>query len=312
MSDITIRQPIHWTSAQASNVGMVREVNEDSVLSLPENRLWAVADGMGGYEAGNVASNMIVKALDSMTIKSSSLHEIIDNVEDSLIDANRRILEYADTRLQGRTLGSTVVTLIIKGHAAICLWAGDSRLYRYRDNQLVQLSRDHSHVAELVSAGIISAEEAENHPNSNIITRAIGTNTDICIDIDVFSARPGDKFLLCSDGLYNMLSKDEIASTIAAYTVNEAVAMLIQKTLDNGAKDNVSVILVTAESQAASTVRARTSENNFSALLRKLSSDFYYKRIGYEEYRAQRKVILDRIDEDTNGRDSTETQTDNS
>jgi len=317
MSDITIRQPIHWTSAQASNVGMVREVNEDSVLSLPENRLWAVADGMGGYEAGNVASNMIVKALDSMTIKSSSLHEIIDSVEDSLIDANRRILEYADTRLHGRTLGSTVVSLIIKGHAGICLWAGDSRLYRYRDNQLVQLSRDHSHVAELVSAGIISDEEAENHPNSNIITRAIGTNTDICIDIDVFSVRPGDKFLLCSDGLYNMLSKDEIAGTIAAFAVNEAVARLIQKTLDNGAKDNVSVILVTAETPAASTVRARTSDNNFSALLRNLSSDFYYKRIGYEQYRAQRKVLLDRIDEDlngedTNGRDSTETQTDNS
>ena len=255
MSDITIRQPVRWLSAQDSNIGMVREINEDSILSLPETQLWAVADGMGGYEAGNVASDMIVKTLDSITVKSSSLHEIIDCVEDSLIDVNRRIHEYADNMLDGRTLGSTVVSLIIKGHAGVCLWAGDSRLYRHRDNQLVQLSRDHSQVEELVSQGIISPEEAENHPNSNIITRAIGTNMEVCIDIDVFSARSGDTFLLCSDGLYNMVSKDEIASTIANLPIDEAVAMLIQKTLDNGAKDNVSVILVKGERQASSSVQ---------------------------------------------------------
>lgn len=254
MSDNTISQPVHWFSAQDSNVGMVRKINEDSILSLPETQLWAVADGMGGYEAGNVASNMIVKSLASMTDNSSSLDELINCVEDSLIDANRRILEYADNKLDSRTLGSTVVTLIIKGHAGACLWAGDSRLYRYRDNQLVQLSRDHSQVEELVTAGIISAEEAKNHPNSNVITRAIGTNRDLCIDIDVFSARTGDTFLLCSDGLNNMLSNDEIATTIANFPIKEAVTMLIQKALDNGANDNVSVILVKGETQASSSV----------------------------------------------------------
>ncbi|MCK4675713.1 MAG: serine/threonine-protein phosphatase [Gammaproteobacteria bacterium] len=247
MTDSTIRQPVRWSSAQDSNVGMVREINEDSILSLPEAQLWAVADGMGGYEAGNVASDMIVKTLASITVKPSLLHEIIDCVEDGLIDVNQRLLEYADLMLDGRTLGSTVVTLIIKGHVGVCLWAGDSRLYRYRDKQFKQLSRDHSQVEELLSQGIISAEEAANHPNSNIITRAIGANKNICIDINVFSARVGDTFLLCSDGLYNMLSNDKIASTITNVSINEAVAVLIQKALDNGANDNVSVILVKGE-----------------------------------------------------------------
>lgn len=250
MSDTSIRRPVRWFSAQDSNVGMVRKTNEDAILSLPEARLWAVADGMGGYEAGNIASNMIVETLAAINADSSSLQEMIDCVEDSLIDVNRRILNYADDMLAGRTLGSTVISLIIKEHTGACLWAGDSRLYRYRDNQLMQLSRDHSQVEELISQGIISAAEAKNHPNSNVITRAIGTDRNVSIDIDVFTVRPDDTFLLCSDGLYNMLSDDEIAGTIASFPVSEAVATLIQQSLDKGATDNVSVILVRGEMQA--------------------------------------------------------------
>lgn len=251
MNDTTIRRPIRWSSAQNTNVGMVREINEDSVLSIPETQLWAVADGMGGYEAGNVASNMIVKSLEPITCKTS-LNDIVNCVEDSLIDVNHRILEYADIMLDGRTLGSTIVTLLIKGHTGVCLWAGDSRLYRYRNNQLTQLSRDHSQVEELVLQGFLSPEEAENHPNANIITRAVGATPDIYIDINIFSAQFGDIFLLCSDGLYSMVSKEEIADTIARLPIDEAVDSLIQKTLDAGANDNVSVILVKGEMDTSS------------------------------------------------------------
>jgi len=254
MSDITVRRPICWKSAQDTHVGMVREINEDSILSLPEAQLWAVADGMGGYEAGNIASDMIVQSLCPM-IKKSSLNEIVDCVEDSLIDVNHRILEYADIMLDGRTLGSTIVTLLIHGHAGVCLWAGDSRLYRYRKNQLVQLSRDHSHVEDLVSQGIISPEEAESHPDSNVITRAIGAAAELHLDINAFTAQAGDTFLLCSDGLYNMVSKEEMCNTVASLEITKAVDVLIQKALDNGAKDNVSVILVTGELAAYSPVR---------------------------------------------------------
>jgi len=259
MSDTTIRRPIRWSSAQDTNVGMVREVNEDSIISLPEVQLWAVADGMGGYEAGNVASNMIVKSLEEITNKSS-LNDFIDSVEDRLIDVNHRILEYADIMLDGRTLGSTVVTLAIKGHVGICLWAGDSRLYRLRNNEFIQLSRDHSQVEELVQQGFLTPEEAEVHPDSNVITRAIGASPDIYIDINVFSVQLGDTFLLCSDGLYNMVSKEEIQEILTAQPLEQAIDNLIQKALDNGANDNVSVILVKGEADAVYSTKVNLQE----------------------------------------------------
>ncbi|MCK4710249.1 MAG: serine/threonine-protein phosphatase [Gammaproteobacteria bacterium] len=241
-----------WYSSSDTNVGMVREINEDSILSSSEAELWAVADGMGGYEAGNVASNMIVKTLQGLKGKEV-LSEFVDEVEDSLIDVNQRILEYADIMLDGRTLGSTVVTLMIKGRVGICLWAGDSRLCRFRSNQFVQLSRDHSQVEELVQQGVILAEEAENHPDSNVITRAVGASRELYVDINVFSVQLGDIFLLCSDGLYNMLSNEEIINTISSLSVADAVDKLIQQALDNGANDNVSVILVKGEACSART-----------------------------------------------------------
>ena len=259
MSDTTIRRPIRWSSAQDTNVGMVREVNEDSIISLPEIQLWAVADGMGGYEAGNVASNMIVKSLGEITNKSS-LNEFINSVEDSLIDVNHRILEYADIMLDGRTLGSTVVTLAIKGHVGICLWAGDSRLYRFRNNELIQLSRDHSQVEELVQQGFLTPEEAEVHPDSNVITRAIGASPEVYIDINVFSVQLGDTFLLCSDGLYNMVAKEEISQILDSLSLNESVDALIQKALDNGANDNVSVVLVKGEADAVYSTQVNLQE----------------------------------------------------
>ncbi|HED35862.1 MAG TPA: serine/threonine-protein phosphatase [Gammaproteobacteria bacterium] len=259
MSDTTIRRPIRWSSAENTNVGMVREVNEDSILSAPALQLWVVADGMGGYEAGNVASNMIVQALGELS-SLTSISDMVDSVEDCLIDANHRILEYADIMLDGRTLGSTVVTLLIKGHVGICLWAGDSRLYRYRNKQLIQLSRDHSQVEEMLLQGLLTPEEAENHPDSNVITRAIGASQEVYIDIDVFNVQLGDSFFLCSDGLYNMVSDEEICDVISRLPVDEAVETLVQMALDEGANDNVSVILVKGEPDAAFSTQVNLQE----------------------------------------------------
>lgn len=246
MSEVTIRRPIHWRSEQGLHVGMVREINEDSILALPEQQLWAVADGMGGYEAGNVASDMVVKSLEGLE-KPNNLNEWVNAIEDRLIDVNHRILEYADIMLEGRTLGSTVITLSIQGTIGVCLWAGDSRLYRYRHKQFAQLSRDHSQVAEQIQQGYLTEEEAENHPDSNVITRAIGADPFIYIDINVFRVQLGDLFLLCSDGLYNMVPKDEIIEAIDGNPIDQAVEILLQKALDNGADDNISVVLVKGE-----------------------------------------------------------------
>lgn len=243
MTESTIRRPIRWDSAEETHVGIVRELNEDSILSSKKAQLWAVADGMGGYESGNIASNMIVTTLENLESKPS-LSEFIDTVEDSLIDVNQRILEYSDTMLDGRTMGSTVVTLIIKGRVGVCLWAGDSRLCLLRNNNFVQLSRDHSQVEELLQRGILTEEEAVNHPDSNIITRAIGASSELYIDINVFNVQQGDQFLICSDGLYNMVSNQKIINTLSELPVNQAVKSLIQQALDNGATDNVSAILV--------------------------------------------------------------------
>ena len=244
--DATVRRSVRWLSAQATHVGLKREINEDSLIACPQTELWAVADGMGGYEAGDIASDMIVQSLESVE-KKDLLADMVDEVENRLLDVNQGILDYADIQLQGRTLGSTVVSLFIQGAIGMCVWAGDSRLYRFRQQQLEQLSRDHSQVEEMLAAGQISEEEALTHPGGNIITRAIGASPEIYLDTAVFTAKLGDIFLLCSDGLYNMVDEQEISRILLDYPVDEAVDQLIQATLDNGARDNVSIILVKGE-----------------------------------------------------------------
>ncbi len=246
MNDITMRRPIKWVSFAETNVGTVREVNEDSILLKPEIGLWAVADGMGGYEAGDIASSMIVDALEE-TEYVESLNEIVDSVEDKLIEVNNRILEYADIMLDQNTMGSTVVSLIIRGRIGACLWAGDSRLYRYRNGELQQLSRDHSQVEELIQQGFLKQEDAKNHPDANIITRAIGACGEIHIDINIFSVQIGDTFLLCSDGLHNSVDTNCIIHCLSEKDVEKSVKKLLAKSLENNASDNVSIIITRGE-----------------------------------------------------------------
>lgn len=243
MNDITVRKPVRWASCAATNVGTVRAVNEDAVLARPELGLWVVADGMGGHEAGNVASQMIVESLGELQ-KPQVLNDFIDQIENRIIDVNERLLEYSEIMLDGRVSGSTVVSLVIYGHAGVCLWMGDSRLYQYRGNQLQQISRDHSQVSELLQAGAITAEEARHHPESNVITRAVGTNDIPYLDVDVFDVQLGDVLLLCSDGLYNALDEDSITACLDAAEPDEMVTQLIDAALAHGATDNVSVVAV--------------------------------------------------------------------
>lgn len=254
MSDTTVKRPISWSYSADSNVGLVRELNEDSILALPEFGLWAVADGMGGYEAGDVASNLIVKALANFE-SCENLNDAVSGIENALIDVNHQILEYADIMLDGRTLGSTVVCLLLKGHVGVCLWAGDSRLYRYRSGELQQLSRDHSQVEELIQQGFISPEDAANHPDSSVITRAVGASEEIYIDMNVFSVQIGDTFLLCSDGLYNMVDHETIQGQLAEADPLLCQESLIKAALNNGATDNVSVIIVKCTPGAIKTTR---------------------------------------------------------
>ncbi len=246
MTDITMRRAIKWSSVAETNSGCVREINEDALFLKPEIGLWAVADGMGGYEAGDIASNMIVALLDDVK-DSPSLSEIVDDVEDKFIEANANILEYADVMRDKQMMGSTVVGLIIKGRVGVCLWAGDSRLYRYRNGELQQLSQDHSQVQELIQQGFITEEEAASHPDANVITRAVGACDDIYIDANVFSTQIGDTFLLCSDGLYNSVTLPEIAECLNVVDIEKSIKRLLEIALENKAADNVSMIIARGE-----------------------------------------------------------------
>ncbi len=243
VNDTTIRRPIQWLSSSATDAGVVRTINEDAIFSKPEAGLWAVADGMGGHEAGDLASNMIIESLDKIEAKTQ-LNDFVTCIEDCIIDVNNRLLEHSKTMLEGRVIGSTVAILLIKGYTGICIWAGDSRLYRYRNNNFEQLTVDHSLVSELLRDGLISMEEAETHPEANVITRAVGTSDKLHLDIDVFDVRVGDTFLLCSDGLYNAVQKEGIMNCLCNDNIEAVADDLIEIARYNGASDNVSVVLV--------------------------------------------------------------------
>jgi serine/threonine protein phosphatase PrpC len=245
-SDRTFRRPIDWRCGSCTHVGAVRQINEDAVLARAEIGLWAVADGMGGHEVGDVASRMIVDAL-ALVSGQERLSDFVELVERTLMDVNQQILDYADLMLDKATMGSTLVALMIRGRVGVCLWAGDSRLYRLRNHQLTQLSRDHSHVQELIEMGAITPEEATKHPNANVITRAVGVEEPGFIDINVFSAQIGDTFLLCSDGLYNTMDDADLGGLLGTRDAQRVAEALVQLSLERGAPDNVSVVVVKGE-----------------------------------------------------------------
>lgn len=246
MNEPTLKRPIEWHSGSGTDVGMVREINEDALICRPEVGLWAVADGMGGHRVGDLASGMIVEALKEVR-EGTSLADFVEAVEDCLIGVNQEIITYSNQFLNRAIMGSTLVSLLIYGRVGVCLWVGDSRLYRLRNHQLTSLSRDHSHVQELIEMGAIEPEEAEGHPQANVITRAIGVDQAGMIDLNVFNTQIGDTFLLCSDGLYNSVPSNEMVHLLAQASTAQAAQDLVDAALKKGASDNVSVIVVRGE-----------------------------------------------------------------
>ena len=250
---MNFKPPFPWSSAGRSHVGMVRAINEDACLDLPERGLWAVADGMGGHEAGDVASQMLVDTLQQISPLPPTWPDYLDAVRQSLHEVNQRLREESAQRYQNRTIGSTVVVLVAQEGQCACLWVGDSRIYRLRDGQLEQLTRDHSHVQELVDQGLIAPEDAHRHPLANVITRAVGSADDLEIDEGVHPLQNGDLFLLCSDGLNKTVSDEEIAYLLAQSNHNcqEAVKAFIHLALMRDANDNVTTVVVDIGDPAA-------------------------------------------------------------
>jgi len=226
-----------------THTGLKRKVNEDSVLVRTERGLWAVADGMGGHEAGDVASAKVVEAL-AMVPPSSRLEDFVGDAVVALKHVNRELIALAQSGNHPRTIGSTVVGLAAVNGRYGCFWAGDSRAYRIRDGEIHQLSRDHSLVQDLVDAGMLERSEAENHPNASVVTRAVGAAEDLRVDTVTGDARAGDLFLLASDGLTRVVEDEAIVGALNQPTLDDVGDRLIQMVLDRGAPDNVSLVLV--------------------------------------------------------------------
>jgi serine/threonine protein phosphatase Stp1 len=222
--------------------GKVRSDNEDHVLARPDEGLWAVADGMGGHSNGKWSSKTIVNALDTVVLPGG-FDEAAKAAAAAVHKANERIWLKAG----GQPMGSTVVVLLLRDRRFAVFWAGDSRCYLLRGGKLYQLTVDHSQVQEMVASGRLTPEEAENHPMSHVLSRAVGVGPHLELDAVSDEAKVGDIFLVCSDGLTRVISDDELATILTTSNPGATADALIATCLERGAPDNVSVAIVTCD-----------------------------------------------------------------
>ena len=227
-----------------THVGLRRKVNEDSMAVRTDRGLWAVADGMGGHDAGDVASARVTEAIVKLPVVYG-LDDLVEGAVIQLQKVNRELIDLARSSAATGSIGSTVVGLAIANGQYRCFWAGDSRAYRIRDGRIAQLSRDHSLVQDLVDAGMLGPEEAHGHPNANVITRAVGVAEELRVDIASGDAAPGDRFLLASDGLTRLVPDAELAAVLTSRPAEAAAEELVDTVLARGAPDNIAMIIVT-------------------------------------------------------------------
>lgn len=240
-------QAIAVSAEAITDTGLVRGNNEDSYLLLPEYRLWAVADGMGGYDGGEIASAIAISALKSAIASAQ-------NLTDAIQASHRAIEQAARDGLGSKGMGSTIVAVQIEGDHYQIGWVGDSRAYLYRENcnetdpcSLCCLTKDHSYVQLLLDQGLISAHEAENHPQKNVITQALGgIGKSITVDCVEGKWHTGDIFLLCSDGLSAKVSAENMESILGNRSISLAdkAGQLLKEALAAGGDDNITFILL--------------------------------------------------------------------
>lgn len=227
-----------------TNTGCIRDHNEDSFVVRPEQGVWVVADGMGGHDAGDYASQTITGEMASIGFAISAT-DLQARFMERLGRAHSQIRAHADS-LGGGTVGATLVGLLIFEAEYAVIWSGDSRIYRMRDGVLAQLTKDHTEVQELLEAGMITPEEAETWPRKNVITRAIGVSEEPHCDMATGNVRAGDVFLLCSDGLTEHNNDADLQSLLhGATSPQEACDLMIAQTLERGAKDNTTAVVIT-------------------------------------------------------------------
>lgn len=240
-----------------TDIGRVREHNEDTIAFDPEIGLLVVADGMGGYNAGEVASGIAVKTIVNLVQASVEREDMRVNdpatgmsrssiiLRDAIHRANKIIYQTARTQPQCEGMGTTVVSALFFDNKIAVAHVGDSRLYRLRNEKFEQVTMDHSLLQELVDRGFYSAEEAQRAANKNYVTRALGVEPNVDVEVQEVPVQKGDFYILCSDGLSDMVEDDDIHLTISTFGANlDTVAkQLIQLSNDNGGRDNISVVM---------------------------------------------------------------------
>jgi protein phosphatase/serine/threonine-protein phosphatase Stp1 len=230
-------------SDAATHVGTVRKRNEDSMVHRPDLGLWAVADGAGGHGAGDVASQAVAAALESIP-PGLSAAEILAQLRLRLDAVHRNLQDQAAERGPSAIIATTVVVLLARNGHFACLWAGDSRAYLLRAGAFQRITRDHSLVQEMIDQGTLSEAEAEDHPQANVILRAIGAHGELVLDKVSGRLHSGDRLLLCSDGVFKAVPEAEIGGLLAAGAGAEAIIALA---LERAARDNVSVVTLTVQ-----------------------------------------------------------------
>ena len=229
VDDVT---PPRFRSSAATDVGQVRQVNQDAFIERTDVGIWAVADGLGGHSDGEIASRMVCDALANI-VPNSSFEDVVETAQQRVAEVNEHLVRAATRPVNAVSSGSTVVALLARGTRCAVLWAGDSRAYRCREGRLEQLTRDHS------------LAEAEGG-TSTAITRAVGGEQTLLLDVYRDRVHAGDRFLLCSDGLTRIVSETQIRTWMAHGDIREAVDGLIEATLAAGAPDNVTALIVEA------------------------------------------------------------------
>jgi len=240
--------------ASATHTGMVRSHNEDTIAADAEIGLAVLADGMGGYNAGEIASGIAVTLITAEMKKVLAQRPAADlsDAEAQLLigeyaaKANAAIFQAAQTQPQYSGMGTTLVMALWYDNRMGVGHIGDSRLYRLRGETLEQVTRDHSLLQEQIDSGMISKADARFSQNKNLVTRAVGIDPDVETEINSYAVQPGDIYLLCSDGLSDMVADEDIELTLSSLKANLALAaeQLVQQANDNGGRDNVSVVLV--------------------------------------------------------------------
>jgi protein phosphatase len=247
-----------FSYVELTDVGRVREHNEDAIGSDPDIGLWVLADGMGGYNAGEVASGIAVKTTLDLVSEACRRENRGDiepetgfmrqtiSLRDAIMRANKIIHQTAQTQPQCEGMGTTLVACVFFDNKISIAHVGDSRLYRMRDNRFEQITMDHSLLQELVDRGYYSVEEAQRSTNRNYVTRALGVEPQVDVEVQEVEVRKGDYFLLCSDGLPDMVEDEDIHLTINTFnsSIDTIGEQLIKLTNDNGGRDNISIIVV--------------------------------------------------------------------